>query len=277
MSFVSSGKIEPTKEVKEEQEEKSDRSRSEGKDTKSKENKTAAKKKKKAVPELSEHELSASYGIGHKLLKGMGWKGVRINVICIKVFMVLTALCLQGSLKEDRGLAEPIQVKLRPKNQGLSYGEFSERTDQSLRHFQDLEEENREETDAMDTEEFAVEQPREQHWKRSAPKRKTVYKTVEEVMGGKAQSAQQVILDMRGPQVKVLSGANQISQRDIITRSNFLPELRSNVALLVDVKEGQIHSIDQRRRHEETVLKGLKREEFNLKQQLELEEGGTST
>ncbi len=182
---------------------------------------------------------------------------------------------MQGSLKEDRGLAEPIQVKLRPKNQGLSYGDFSERTDQSLRHFQDLDEEVQDETDAMDTEEFAPEQPREQHWKRSAPKRKTVYKTVEEVMGGKAQSAQQVILDMRGPQVKVLSGANQISQRDIITRSSFLPELRSNVALLVDVKEGQIHSIDQRRRHEENVLKGLKREEVTLKQQLEIEEGGT--
>lgn len=162
---------------------------------------------------------------------------------------------------------------MRPKNQGLSYGDFNERTDQSLRHFED--ETESEPTDAMDTEEVVEEQPREQHWKRSAPKRKTVYKTVEEVMGGKAQSAQQVILDMRGPQVKVLAGASQISQRDVITRSNFLPELRSNVALLVDMKEGQIHSIDQRRRHEETVLKGLKREEFNLTQQLELEEGGT--
>ena len=152
----------------------------------------------------------------------------------------------QGSLKEDRGLAEPIQVKVRPKNQGLSYDNFNERTDQSLRHFEDLDEVRE---DAMDTEEVVDETAREQHWKRSAPKRKTVYKTVEEVMGGKAQSAQQIIVDMRGPQVKVLSGASQISQRDIITRSSFLPELRSNVALLVDMREGQLHSIDQRRRY----------------------------
>ncbi len=74
----------PTKEVQEELEEKSDHSRSEGKEAKSSENKntnnnnTAAKKKKKAVPELSDHELNANYGIGHKLLKSMGWKGVRM-------------------------------------------------------------------------------------------------------------------------------------------------------------------------------------------------------
>lgn len=77
LSFVSSGKIEPTKASlqEEQQEEKSERSRSEEKEVKGSENKP--KKKKKAAPQLSEHELNANYGIGHKLLKGMGWKGVR--------------------------------------------------------------------------------------------------------------------------------------------------------------------------------------------------------
>lgn len=76
LSFISGGKSEPTKAplTEQPQEEKSERSRSEEKETKGE---TKPKKKKKAVPELSDRELNANYGIGHKLLKGMGWKGVR--------------------------------------------------------------------------------------------------------------------------------------------------------------------------------------------------------
>jgi len=78
LSFVSSGKVQPTTAT--EQEEKSEHSHDEGpKAAGTKSNENVAKKKKKAAPELSEHELTSNYGIGHKLLKGMGWKGVSIH------------------------------------------------------------------------------------------------------------------------------------------------------------------------------------------------------
>lgn len=58
--------------------------------------------------------LTAKYGIGAKLLKGMGWRSG------------------QGLGKEGTGIAEPIQVKVRPKNLGLAYN-FQEKTQQQRR------------------------------------------------------------------------------------------------------------------------------------------------
>ena len=58
--------------------------------------------------------LTAKYGIGAKLLKGMGWRSG------------------QGLGKEGTGIAEPIQVKVRPKNLGLAYN-FQEKTQQQKR------------------------------------------------------------------------------------------------------------------------------------------------
>jgi tuftelin-interacting protein 11 len=180
-----------------------------------------------------------------------------------------------GIGKTKKGLAEPIQTKIRPKFAGL--GTIDEKTEQQKRKSQEIEEKSEEsENDEEKAEEILEhEVPRQQLWKKGAPKKRRVYKTVADIVKETPQNIKQkeLVVDMRGPQVKIFSGLDKIhEQNKLIEKKKFIPELQHNISLLVDLKEGQIHSLEQKRRHEEMTIAALKREEEELTAQLDTED-----
>jgi hypothetical protein len=79
--------------------------------------------------------------------------------------------------------------------------------------------------------------------------------------------------DGLGPQVKIFSGLDKINEHNkMIEKKKFLPELQYNISLLVDLKEGQIHNLEEKRRYEESNITALKKEEEALISQLQIED-----
>jgi tuftelin-interacting protein 11 len=180
---------------------------------------------------------AGSKGIGFKLLMKMGFK---------------------GSLgKSQKGIARPIEVKLRQKGVGLQ--DTGERTEQAKEDFPN-------EADLAEKEkEQKAQQPKVKlqpvAWKRGkggAPrKKKVVHKTVEELTADEAELGlgpkPQVVLDMRGPQARQVIDMGQLNEREVEAPSQ-LAEMRYNTKLVLDMTEVEIHDANRRLRGERQVL-----------------------
>lgn len=120
-------------------------------------------------------------------------------------------------------------MKLRPKGQGLSYNGFEERTDQSLRDFDDESEIGfRSKPNETQKETREQEQPIElpSYWKKDKQKRpKTSYEA--ESRPTKAQK----IIDMRGANSVVLDSFDGLVSKPV--KVPYLPELYHNLQILV--------------------------------------------
>ena len=119
-------------------------------------------------------------------------------------------------------------------------------------------------------EEEEEEEERVPQWRKGQKKEKKIYKTADEVKQ-QTQPPKQLIIDMRGPQAKVLSSFEELQEKSRAAKPQFLPELQHNITHLVDLKAGRVLTLDNRRRHEEHTLESLMREESRLNEQLQME------
>jgi tuftelin-interacting protein 11 len=186
---------------------------------------------------------SHTKGIGMKLLEKMGYKG-------------------GGLGKNEQGILNPIEAKLRAKNSGLGFNE-SKGTTMPL--------------PVLQTEkktEPGVVQPtvgRTRSWLKP-PKKKNKeeekYVTAKELLASKQEEESEVvqkIYDMRGPQVRVLTDLSDLNAEEKAKENDVpMPELQYNVALIVRIAESNIQEIDRDLRKERDIALSLKKEKEKL-------------
>eukprot|EP00803_Ostreobium_quekettii_P005141 evm.model.scf_54.2 EVM.evm.TU.scf_54.2 scf_54:5179-15799(+) len=188
-------------------------------------------------------------GIGAKLLGKMGYTPGK------------------GLGKDGAGIVKPIEPKLRPKKMGMGYGDFRE---QGL-GFTKKEEEKAE----------PVVKPQKQAepklWKRKNQenRQKRVYKTAGELLNEQADNAvveATPIIDMRGPQARVVTNLEHLQVQDTEEggEPTPLPELQHNLQLLVDMSEAEIRRVDSRLRQKEDTAVMLGRDQARLEEEVRL-------
>lgn len=210
------------------------------------------RKVKEAKETKRERELGRweqhTKGLGSAMLKKMGWK--------------------QGKglgIKED-GIIEPIKASVRVGGGGL---EVKDESNASFRPKPAIEE--------LEAKPEVQEEERKGKWKKDASKGneaaakpkvpKVVYKTREEYEreygGGQKR---QTVIDMRAPNLDTDAGLQVAALEN---QPAFMPELRHNLAHLVDLRVNGIHSLIRKKHYAETELKTLQTEESSLKHVIE--------
>jgi tuftelin-interacting protein 11 len=107
---------------------------------------------------------------------------------------------------------------------------------------------------------------------------KEVFKTMDEVLqageeaGAGIVSSGITILDMTGPQTRVVTDTSELTARsgnaDAVVDSGPFPELQHNLKLLVDMAEGDIRTFDAKMAHKRDTVVLLAEEEARLKENL---------
>ncbi|XP_024360505.1 septin and tuftelin-interacting protein 1 homolog 1 [Physcomitrium patens] len=173
-------------------------------------------------------------GIGSKLLEKMGYKG-------------------GGLGKNEQGIAQPIEAKLRPKNMGMGFNEFRE-TSTGLPPPPGMQQPD---------EDVVAEKPKskERLWtKKNRGKKKTELRTAAELLAEKeAQNGgvvRQTVLDMRGPQPRLLTNLENLNAEQMAIEDNIpMAELQHNLRLIVDLTEAEVQTCNQKLQNErDTVL-----------------------
>lgn len=190
-------------------------------------------------------------GIGAKLLSKMGWKQG------------------QGLGKDGKGLAEPLEAKLRPKRQGMGFGS---RREPSLAPVPEVAVETQDKM--KDIEVVDVKREAKAWRKKGVDKKlkesKQMYKTVEDVLASSegAKSSIQTIIDMRGPQKRVINdiGLSGLKEEQL-AHEGPMPELQHNMRLLVDMTESEIKKVDARIRHAKDTRVLLEKEMKRLEEE----------
>ncbi|KAI9138071.1 GC-rich sequence DNA-binding factor-like protein-domain-containing protein [Paraphysoderma sedebokerense] len=208
-------------------------------------------------------------GIGLKLLMKMGYKPG------------------QGLGSEGAGIVKPIEVMQRPKGMGLAYKDFKEKTKQAkeeeLRRKEQegtIDETEMDELDKISGKGKTVPRPKTGGWKKSAAKKKKVqYKTAIEVMADvsnapEAPAQSMKIIDMTGPEARVLSSANQVksSEQLFYDTSARLPELRHNLRLLVGMAQADLEQTARQQRLDTARLQELNQTVGSLQRNVQNEE-----
>ncbi len=171
-------------------------------------------------------------GIGSKLLAKMGFTG-RLG-------------------KQSTGVTRQIEVKLRPNGIGLGFGNFKESS--TLKINREIEADrigiSTEEEDKGQTKIVSgIPRTREGSWKKGKkvkPKLVMADDIFEEEKDIKeSETKQQLILDMRGPQTRIITDAAELAQP--VTSEIYPPalgeELLHNVSLVVSLSEAELRSL----------------------------------
>eukprot|EP00850_Spirogloea_muscicola_P020859 SM000229S07495 [mRNA] locus=s229:59568:63127:+ [translate_table: standard] len=218
-----------------------------------------------------------------------------------------------GLGKNAQGIAAPIEARLRPRNMGMGFNDFEEaRAGLPPRPglggaaaIAAAEDDERAAIGAaaVAAKDAAAAVKGEKLWKRGRAerRRRREYKTAAQLLeerhaleggGAGGLAAMQTILDMRGPQVKVLTNLEHMGPRPgggfagsgAAEDDTPMPELQHNLRLVVDLAEAEIAGADRRLRHELDSVAVLQRERERLqadellqRKQVEVLEGIVST
>ena len=212
----------------------------------------------KADPALARFETH-SRGIGSKLLKMMGWKPG------------------EGVGAKRDGMSKPIEVELRPKLAGL--GAANEKAEGEKGAAAAAPGKGKAAAQAAKSEASAFKEA----WRarsRKGARSKEVFKSADDVLldepaggGGGGGGGGLTILDMTGPQTRVVTDAAQLaggggggaSSAAAGDAAGPFPELQHNLKLLVDLAEADIRALDGRLGHERDTAVLLAEEEARLR------------
>ncbi|GLC32990.1 hypothetical protein PLESTB_000382900 [Pleodorina starrii] len=202
-------------------------------------------------------------GIGLKLLEKMGYKPG------------------EGLGRDKQGIAKPVEARMRPKGMALGFGEREEpkmelpqpglglghsraqpggRADGAAR-----------DQDGAKAGEAGV--PVKGAWKKKAKEVRVrrEYRTADQVLAEAAERPLQAqpILDMRGPQARVITNLQHLNEETVTAAGDKtpMPELQHNLRLLVDLAEAAIQKLDAKLRHEQDTATLLVREKQRLEEE----------
>ncbi|KAF3436739.1 hypothetical protein FNV43_RR19486 [Rhamnella rubrinervis] len=177
-------------------------------------------------------------GIGMKLLEKMGYKG-------------------GGLGKNQQGIVAPIEAKLRPKNMGNRKVVSPERMEMN----------SKAKALPVSTQQLPG-KVKERLWSKRAAKKnnREDYMTAEELLAKKQEEVSaevfvQKVLDMRGPQVRVLTNLENLNAEEQAREQDVpMPELQYNIRLILDLAELDIQKIDKDLTNERDLAISLKNE-----------------
>lgn len=195
----------------------------------------------------------------------------------------LAKLGFKGRLgKEENGVSTTIEVVQRPAQMGIGFGNFTEAT--ALKNNRKLQKEWKGET--FDEEEDQKQRKREREaleeddslWrKRKAPTGGKTYKRAADVTQEARSKAsnKEVILDMRGPDVRVLSNVTDAYDVDPSKLEAAKPklgdELIYNVRMVVNLAHGHICDLTQQIATDDETLTSMRKEAKMIQNQVEMD------
>ncbi|EEY69226.1 STIP-like protein [Phytophthora infestans T30-4] len=200
-------------------------------------------------------------GFGTKMLAKMGFKG-RLG-------------------KKEDGVSATIEVKKRPTQMGMGYGDFVEAS--NLKQNRKLQKELKGETvedDDTDKQAGGVVEDDSLWRKRKVVtgrrKHKRAADLTQEAHDLKKHKRNDTILDMRGPSVRVLSDVAAVydvdPQRVEAAKPKLGDELIYNVRMVVNLAEGKIYDLTQKIDSNKESLVGMKKEAQLIKAQLDVDD-----
>ncbi|KNA24465.1 hypothetical protein SOVF_015380 [Spinacia oleracea] len=185
-------------------------------------------------------------GIGLKLLEKMGYGG-------------------GGLGKNQQGIVAPIEATKRPKGEGLGFNDYQENKNlPTLVNIPPPPE--------LEGKQLSLKKE-EKPWKKQArarAKKKESIITPDEFLAMKAEEqgpdlVLQKVVDMRGPQVRVLTNLQNLNAEEKARESDIpMPELQHNIRLIVDLEELNIQKVDQDSRNERETVIALQKEKEML-------------
>ena len=101
-------------------------------------------------------------------------------------------------------------------------------------------------------------------WKKdkSAARQQRVYKTADEVLAEQSEKSSapisQPILDMRGPQARVITDMEELGSKAVDAEDDIpMPELQHNLRVMVDLAAAEIQRLDGKLRHSKVWLPSM--------------------
>ncbi|KAK9682646.1 hypothetical protein RND81_10G087000 [Saponaria officinalis] len=181
-----------------------------------------------------------------KLLEKMGYKG-------------------GGLGRNAQGIVAPLEAKLRPKNMGMGFNDYEE--SKNVPKVVDMSQQIEAELKPV-----MVKKPGNL-WKKAARTRDKGRENIitpEELLARKAEAegppmVLQKVVDMRGPQVRVLTNLENLNVEEEARESDVpMAELQYNIRFLVDLTEADIEKIDRELRKEKETVEVLQLEKETL-------------